>query len=286
MRQINPEELSDDLSSLTHVANDQDEESLNDTICLSIANNESSCQQKATADADTIRNNLLDCSNEDEVVVLKRTPAKPSKRESRRYLPAWEKESEAFYRTHASDSSRKLHVKLVCWLYKTNDENGRERLRCKLCEKYQKTINTNGKANLWCTSGYETIKLSKIKEHHQNEVHTDAQQIELETTAGCQPSWSETQVKERNKHETAIENLILSAVHICQQDQSLNSFERLCVLLEAVGVKLLPAEIGGISYRNDNAALEFLHHVAFRLHEEVVEKIKKSPSIGMKKLTT
>ena len=45
MKQINPEELSDDLSSLTPVANGQDEESLNDTICIIIANNESSCLQ-------------------------------------------------------------------------------------------------------------------------------------------------------------------------------------------------------------------------------------------------
>ena len=88
MEEINPEELSDDLSSSTPVTNGQDEESLNDIICLSIAKNESSCQEEATIDADTIRSNLLDCSNEDEVVVLKRPPAKPSERESRRYLPA------------------------------------------------------------------------------------------------------------------------------------------------------------------------------------------------------
>ncbi len=76
--------------------------------------------------------------------------------------------------------------------------------------------------------------------------------------------------------------MILSAVHLCQQDHSIKSFEKLCILLEAVGVKLLPAELGGVSYRNDIAALEFLHHVANYLHGEIVEKIKRSTSIGKK----
>ena len=62
MEQIDPEELSDDLSASTPVTNGQDEESLNNTICLSIAINESSCQEKATIDADTIWSNLLNCS--------------------------------------------------------------------------------------------------------------------------------------------------------------------------------------------------------------------------------
>ena len=54
--------------------------------------------------------------------------------------------------------------------------------------------------------------------------------------------------------------------------------------MEAVGVKLLPAELGGVSYRNDNAALEFLRHVSAYLHDELVGKIKQSSSIGKKKL--
>jgi hypothetical protein len=77
----------------------------------------------------------------------------------------------------------------------------------------------------------------------------------------------------------------LLAIHVCQQDQSLNSYQNLCTLVEAVGVKLLTAELGGISYRNDNAALEFLRHAASCLHQEVIEKVNKSPSIGKKKFT-
>ncbi|CAF4770529.1 unnamed protein product [Rotaria socialis] len=50
--------------------------------------------------------------------------------------------------------------------------------------------------------------------------------------------------------------------------------------MEALGVKLLSAEIGGVCYRNGNAALELLRHVASYLHEEILEKIKNSPSIG------
>ena len=69
--------------------------------------------------------------------------------------------------------------------------------------------------------------------------------------------------------------MILSAIYLCQQDQSINSFEKLCVLIEALGVKLLPEELSGVSYRNDNAALEFLRHVSACLHEELVERIKK-----------
>ena len=285
MDQMNLEKSSDDLLPIACVGNPEDGGNSNNAIYLSDDNDKSSRQEKLITNNGGIKKkNGLNCVSENEVVVFDQTPAKSSKPQNRRYLLAWEKRPEAFYQTNTLDLSNKLCVKSVCWLYKTNDENGRERLRCKLCEKYQKTINSNGKSNPWCTSGYETIQLSKIKEHQENEVHKDAQQMEINHTAGCQPCWSKTQIKERSKHEMAIENLILTAIHVCQQDQSLNSYQRLCVLLEAVEVKLLPAEIGGISYRNDDAALEFLRHVAFCLHEQIVEKIKQSPSIGKKKL--
>ncbi|CAF1608473.1 unnamed protein product, partial [Didymodactylos carnosus] len=73
---------------------------------------------------------------------------------------------------------------------------------------------------------------------------------------------------------------MLSSVYLCQQDQSLNSLQPLCNLLEKTGVQLLPAEVAGISYRNNDAALLFLQYVARILHKELVEKIKASPVIG------
>ncbi|CAF3493434.1 unnamed protein product [Rotaria socialis] len=123
-----------------------------------------------------------------------------------------------------------MHEKLVCWLYNKKDNDGNDGLGCRLCEKYRKITNSNGKINLWCTAGYQIMKLSKIKEHNNNE--------------------------------------------------STRSFEKLCLLIETLGVTLLPAELGGISYRNDTAALEFLRHVASYLHEEIIEKVRQSPSIA------
>ncbi|CAF3532023.1 unnamed protein product [Rotaria socialis] len=127
-----------------------------------------------------------------------------------------------------------MHEKLVCWLYNKKDNDGNDGLGCRLCEKYSKITNSNGKINLWCTAGYQIMKLSKIKEHNNNE--------------------------------------------------STRSFEKLCLLIETLGVTLLPAELGGISYRNDTAALEFLRHVASYLHEEIIEKVRQSPSIGKEKI--
>ena len=63
-------------------------------------------------------------------------------------------------------------------------------------------------------------------------------------------------------------------------DQSLNSFGPLCSLLEKTGVKLLPAEISGVSYRNADAALCFLQNVSQYLHEELIEKVKKSSIVS------
>ncbi|CAM4973028.1 unnamed protein product [Rotaria socialis] len=99
-----------------------------------------------------------------------------------------------------------MHEKLVCWLYNKKDNDGNDGLGCRLCEKYSKITNSNGKINLWCTAGYQIMKLSKIKEHNNNEVHKEAQ--------------------------------------------------------------------------NDTAALEFLRHVASYLHEEIIEKVRQSPSIA------
>ena len=150
-------------------------------------------------------------------------------------------------------------------------------------KKIKRALGTN-RTNSWCTDGYGILKISKIKVHADSTAHQEAQRLELTTSSNSQPQWLATQNKERSKHELPIQSLILSAIYSCQQDQSINSFEKLCVLMEALGVKLLPAELGGISYRIDNAALEFLRHVSAYLHEELAEKIKQSSSIGKKKL--
>ncbi len=73
---------------------------------------------------------------------------------------------------------------------------------------------------------------------------------------------------------------MFSCVYLCQNDQSLNSFSPLCDLLEKAGVKLLPAEISGVSYRNDNAALTFIQHIASVLDIDLVNKLKNSPTLG------
>ncbi|CAF2482471.1 unnamed protein product [Rotaria sp. Silwood2] len=78
------------------------------------------------------------------------------------------------------------------------------------------------------------MQLSKTKKLNDNEVHKHAQQLELQNASSCQPSWATTQMKERSKHE---------------------------ILIKALSVKLLPAELGSVTYRNDKAALQFLRHV-------------------------
>ncbi|CAF1376387.1 unnamed protein product [Adineta ricciae] len=275
---MNVYKLSSELLSTNEI--DLDGDDLNDSIYLSDDTNQTSCQEKeATADSkSTISPINYSCDN--KATTLDQTSYKSLKRQNRRYVCAWEKLPESFYRTYIFDVSNKCREKSICWLYMKKNENNMETMHCKLCEAHNRTINSNGKPNLWSTSGYEIMKISKIREHHQNEVHKIAQNLELQTTSRSQPSWSETQIKERSKHEEAIQNLILSAIHLCQQDQPLNLYDKLCTLLEAVGVKLLPAELGGITYRNDNAALGFLRHVASYLHQEIVEKINDSPSIG------
>ncbi len=124
--------------------------------------------------------------------------------------------------------------------------------------------------------------MDQIKRHkEENGVHKQAEQEELNITGGKQPDWITTQKKVVSKHEQAVQNLMFSCIYLCQQDQPLNDIEPLSALLEKVGVVLLPAESIGVNYRNDTAALSFIKHIAAYLHSELVEKIKKSPVIGM-----
>ncbi|CAF1399341.1 unnamed protein product [Rotaria sordida] len=60
------------------------------------------------------------------------------------------------------------------------------------------------------------------KEYKDNEVHKQAQELELQIASHSQSTWSTIQIKERKKYEIAIQNLILSAVYLCQQDQPIN----------------------------------------------------------------
>ena len=103
----------------------------------------------------------------------------------------------------------------------------------------------------------------------------------MDISSQLQPNWPETQSKERSKEEQAIQHLMLASIHICQEYQSLNSLDPLCVLLEKLDVQILPSQLSGVNYRNNDAALFFLQHIASYLHEELVEKVKASPVIGM-----
>ena len=126
-----------------------------------------------------------------------------------------------------------------------------------------------------------TFSLDKIKQHKEkSEVHKQAEQLELNISAGKQPDWHATQKRQINKHQQTIENLMLSCIFLCQQDYSLNSLQPLCNLMEKLGITLLPAEVASVSYRNNKAALCFVQHIADILHKELVEKIKISPVVG------
>lgn len=197
------------------------------------------------------------------------------------YLPQWEKEPEAYYRTMILDPSGKPRESRQCWLRKKVDENGIITIGCYLCNKYRMVKSANGRVNPWATYDYSVLALNKIKDHgSQNEKHIEAQQLELNNTSQTQPDWKTIQSKTNTKHQQSIQNLMFSAVYICQQDHPLNSFESLCNLQEKNGVSLLPAEVSGVSYRNDCAALCFLQYTARILHQELVEKLNKSPILG------
>ncbi|CAF0857415.1 unnamed protein product [Adineta steineri] len=57
---------------------------------------------------------------------------------------------------------------------------------------------------------------------------------------------------------------MISSIHLCQQDNSLNSIEPLCILLEKLSVTLLSIEIASCNC----------------LHKELVSKAKASPVCG------
>jgi len=56
------------------------------------------------------------------------------------YLPPWEEEVEAQYKTFVYDNFGVKNEHFLCWLYVQDNS-----MRCRLCEKYNKTVNTNGK---------------------------------------------------------------------------------------------------------------------------------------------
>ncbi|CAF4195506.1 unnamed protein product, partial [Rotaria magnacalcarata] len=192
------------------------------------------------------------------------------------YLSEWEKRPESHYRTHIFDELGQLHERSICWLYMKEKS-----MRCRLCEKYGKARNTNGKENVWFTTGMTTFSFDKIKHHKEkSEVHKQSEQMELNTSSHVQPNWMATQQQQLNKHEQSIQNLMIACIYLCQQDNSINMLEPLCVLLEKLGVELLPAETSCVSYRNNKAAFCFIQHIASCLHEELVEKIKASPVVA------
>lgn len=303
MNHSNSNELFNE--SLSFIGVQKDEQNLNDSNDLLDNYGEVSSEENEMSDVDIILTDVIDKHvDRNEVDVLsdvtinrvhdtqltkgnsaaKQTTHKPkrSKKEKRRYLSSWESEPVCFYKTYYYDMHKVMLERKVCWLYKKSDENGNDRLYCNLCAKYPGTTATNRKRNPWRTDGYSILKLAKIKEHAATNTHKQAEQLELKISSKSQPNWLVAQNKERSKHELAVHNLILSSIYLCQQDQAINSFEKLCILIEALGVKLLPAELGGVSYRNDNAAIEFLRYVSACLHEELVQKINQSPSIGIK----
>ena len=115
---------------------------------------------------------------------------------------------------------------------------------------------------MWCTTGMKIFSLDKIKQHKEkNEMHKKAAEQELLIPSKSQPDWQITQEREVEKHELAIQNLMFACIHVCQQDQSLSSFESLCIL-EKLGVQILPGQVSGTSYRNSEAAMGVIQHIS------------------------
>ena len=141
--------------------------------------------------------------------------------------------------------------------------------------------NANGIINSWATYDYSLLSLNKIKKHGlNNEKHIEAQKLELNSKSKVQSDWETTQLRTNIKDQESIQNLMFNAIFICQQDHPINSFGSLCNLQEKIGISLLPAEVSGVSYRNDCAALGFLQHTARILHQELVERLNHSPILG------
>ncbi|CAF5012421.1 unnamed protein product, partial [Rotaria sp. Silwood1] len=206
---------------------------------------------------------------------------KRSSSHRKNYLSSWENDPASFYSLYSYDTLGMKQIKYRCWLYKKINENdGSTTLGCRLCEQYRMIKNKNGKENTWATKGFNVLALDKIKEHRLNEKHKEAEALELQRTSMNQPDWISTRTTVLSRQEESIKNLMYSCIYLCQNDHSLNSFTPLCDLLEKVGVKLLPAEVSGVSYRNDNAALIFLQHIASVLHEDLIRKLKNSPVLG------
>ena len=128
----------------------------------------------------------------------------------------------------------------------------------------------------------KTLSLDKIKQHKEkSEVHKQAEEQEILLSSRVQPNWNITREKKVGKHEQAIQHLMFACIYLCQEDHPLASIEPLCVLLEKLGVQLLPAQFSGVSYRNSRAAMEFIQHIANFLHEELISKIQTSPALGV-----
>ena len=124
------------------------------------------------------------------------------------------------------------------------------------------------------------LSLSKIKKHGlHNGKHIEVQKLELNSKSKVQPDWETTQLRTNIKHQDSIQNLMFNAIFVCQQDHPLNNFVPLCNLQEKVGINLLSAEVSGVNYRNDCAAVCF-QYIARILHQEFVEKRNQSPILG------
>lgn len=207
--------------------------------------------------------------------------AKKQSNHRKQYLKSGEDNPAAFYVSFEYDTYGVKHSQSIWWLYKKTDvDAGTVMLACSFCEKYCMTKNTNGKENTWATKGFNVLALDKIKEHRSNEKHREAEQLEVQRTSMEQPGWLSTRAVIHSRQQESIMNLMLASVFLCQTDHSLNSFSHLCDLLEKTGTKLLPAEVSGVSYRNNTAALTFLQHVASVLHIDLVNKLKESPVLG------
>jgi hypothetical protein len=63
-----------------------------------------------------------------------------SSKRRKKYLPEWEKKSEARYKTYILDPYGIKQEKFLCWLYYDGTS-----MHCRLCEKYSKLKNLNGK---------------------------------------------------------------------------------------------------------------------------------------------
>ena len=148
------------------------------------------------------------------------------------------------------------------------------KLKCKVCKEFEERISSRKNFSSKWIVGADSVRVSNVRDHAQNDQHTHAMCLlkkQHAICAGLGPSTyaciAQAFVKPSDDEREKLRVKFDIAYFLAKENLPFTKYPCICELEARHGVSV------GTSYRNENAGKEFIHYIAETKREELKQRL-------------